>query len=548
MLTCPSGGLVKGGQLVEKFNLKKDYRYLIYGAAAQGRAILKNLRDTGYYVAAFLDRRADDLKVVDGVIVKRAEYFNHSDFENTVVVVALTNPFEHTIIADYLHELGYDKIIYNIFPGMEHVSEEIFEFKRTYGDILGGFISEQNFFCKYNDQWVNAIFEDGALIRDDGEYVVAYLPFDLCAAPSKEYLYKMLGNQIMDASPDMAERFDQPIYMAAYEQCNLFRAFFGTLKHRSKVIDVFVDFWKRNRFLYRETFPRTREGREELLINRSNTFWGMFRSFQQNGMDFFIQCPLEVCWNEKGYFNIVDGTHRIAFFLAIGLHSAPARILKRDYEEWINREKLVKCIDYVQKIHIPAAYAPIPHPNFYFFPTYRDLGGVIRLQIIEEVLMFNHIKVKGKKVLDAGSNYCYLSQNFTRMGAEVTAVEYNPNISEFGRLLNELLYCSNIKSVCCGLDEINTAERFSFTVMLTVLYPYMNQPLGLKILQNIDIVTEDFLIWESGKHPEEEIRFILENSSFDKYLKLSETFGTGKLREMGIFCKKHVQMKLPEWF
>lgn len=532
---------------MEKFNLKKDYRYLIYGAAAQGKTILRNLCDAGYAVVAFLDRRADELKAVDGVIVKRAECFNHSDFENTVVVVALTNPFEHTIIADYLHELGYDKIIYSIFPGMEHVSEEIHEFKQTYEGILGGSVSEKNVFCKYNDQWVNAIFEDGALIRDDGEYIVAYLPFDLCAAPSKEHLYKLLGSCVMDASPDMAERFDQPIFMATYEQCNLFRAFFGTLKHCGKAIDAFADFWKNNRFLYGETFPRTCEGREELLINRSNTFWGMFRSFQQSGMSFFIQHPLEVYWNENGYFNVADGAHRIAFFLAIGLHFAPARILKRDYEKWVNREKLDKCIAYVQKTHIPAAYAPIPHPNFCFFPTYRDLGGVIRLQTIEEVLMFNHIKVKGKRVLDAGSNYCYLSQNFTRMGAEVTAVEYDPNISGFGRLLNELLYCSNIKSVCCGLDEINTDERFSFTIMLTVLYPYMNQPLGLKILQNIDTVTENFLIWESGDHPEEEIRFILENSSFDEYLKLRETFGTGKLREMGIYCKKHFRMRLPEW-
>lgn len=533
---------------MEKFYLKKEYRYLIYGASVRGKEMLKGLKAAGYCVTAFLDRRAEDLKIVNGIPVYHPEKFEHNDFENTIIIVSISNPFEHTMIADYLHSFGYEKIIYAIFPGMDHTNEEISELDQTYANIQDGTVTEQNVFFQYTDQWMDLIFKDGACIQKDDKFVVAYLPIDMCFMSLRDYYYNFFGKAIMDNSPEMEERFNMPVYMAAYEQHNMFKAFYGTLSKRGKVIKAFTNFWKNNLCIYGDTFSRTPEGEEAMLINRCNAFWGMFQAYQRSGMDYFIQHPVEVYWNTNGYFNCVDGGHRISFLLAMGLSFVPALISNHDYAQWINKEKLRDCIDFAKEKHIPAAYAPIPHPHFRFFPAYRDIGGATRIHKIEEVLMYNHIQIKDSRILDAGSYYCYLSQVFARMGAKVTAIEYNLISSEFGRLLNELLYCSSIHSICCGLDEMDTKDRFSFTIMLTVLYPYINDPLGMKILHNIDIVTENFMIWESGDRPEDEIHFILENSSFKTYVKISETFGTGKLREIGIFCKEHIQMNLPEWF
>jgi hypothetical protein len=69
------------------------------------------------------------------------------------------------------------------------------------------------------------------------------------------------------------------------------------------------------------------------------------------------------------------------------------------------------------------------------------------------------------------------------------------------------------------------------------LYPLLGENAGLEILRKIDRLTCGMLIWESGDKPEEERDFILSNTSFGRYEKLSATYGTGKVRELGVFFK-----------
>ena len=54
---------------MKTYKLSKEYNYVIYGAAFLGVQILTGLRNSGYNVNAFLDKRASELKEVEGVKV-----------------------------------------------------------------------------------------------------------------------------------------------------------------------------------------------------------------------------------------------------------------------------------------------------------------------------------------------------------------------------------------------------------------------------------------------------------------------------------------------
>lgn len=59
----------------------------------------------------------------------------------------------------------------------------------------------------------------------------------------------------------------------------------------------------------------------------------------------------------------------------------------------------------------------------------------------------------------------------------------------------------------------------------------------LEILNIIDNITDKIMFWESGDDPEEEKKWIFENSSFLNYKKLKNTFGENRFSELGIFYK-----------
>lgn len=533
---------------MDKFYLKKDYRYIIYGAADMGKIIRKGLSSAGYQnIAAFLDRRAGSIQNAAGIAVYHPEKYTHTDCERTVVIVALTNPFEQAAVADYMHRFGYDKIVFLPFPGIKHPVEEINNLEDVYNRIQRGVITERDSFCRYTSELIDMQFSDGAVISISEEEVIAFLPVELCFSRNMAYDKQAPANPELSPEdlPAVYARQNLPVLMSHYERVNFFKAIYGTYRDVQRASNEFIQYWMNNKTAYKR-FERTEQGAKDLLRNRSGVFKGMLRAFQHDGMDFFIKHPISVGWNKKGIFFVYDGGHRLSFFLALGLTSIPARINKNDYLRWINIDKLGPCISYIKEQHIAGTYVSISHPNFRFFPASHDIDGNIRIQKICEFMICNYIRVENKNVMDASSYHGYFGRFFARMGAKVTAVEPVLIKSEFSRRLNDLLYCSDIKTVCCGLDEIDTTGNFSLTVVLTALCSYPSESLRRKALRNIDTVTEDLLIWESEDHAGEEIRYILDNSGFLEYFKIGETMEKERVRELGVFSKRHITIQLPE--
>lgn len=527
--------------MLETFQLEKRYDYIIYGASYAGKVIYETMHRAGYRIRCFLDRRAEEIGTQCGLPVYTPDRYPHRDFEDTVIVIAVRVPFEHEAIASFLYQLGYDKIIYRPCSGSLPAQSELMSAEDNYERLLSGRgVSEALTFVKYLGQFHEKRLFDDSIIHEDDRSVTVYLPTDLCFTNTKECVRSLgLWEPVKDSI--LLESLDLPVYMGYYSTVYFFRACMGTTPNVRAAIKAYED-WIADTPISMWNVSTA----HERVVERMQVYNGL-ESVCKMGDGFFRAHPVQVEWNPKGYFNIVDGHHRTCFYVAKGIPLIPAVMSKEDHEKWIHWDALKKCLDFISGKNMLAAYAPIPHPNFYQFPTYRDVGGHTRIQMIAEFLALNRISFQGRTVLDAGAYYCYLSQFFARLGAKVTAVEYDRESHEFAKLLNELLYCGDIDCICGGLEDLDTSRRFSVTIMLTVLYPYVGTALGRKILGNIDAVTEDLLLWESGDQPEEEIQYILKHSTFEHYLKISETVGTSKIRELGVFYRDHVHLEKPYW-
>ena len=146
-----------------KYNLCKENRYIIYGAAFMGKDVLRGLQKAGYNVEAFLDIRAEELKSVEGIRVLHPDVYDREEKENIVVIVAITNVFEQPQVAAYLQKKGYRKIICKLSADgvfAEKSAKELFE---VYEDILNGNISENTIIEELSYKCQDIYFEDQLL-------------------------------------------------------------------------------------------------------------------------------------------------------------------------------------------------------------------------------------------------------------------------------------------------------------------------------------------------------------------------------------------------
>lgn len=491
---------------MKTFNVSKADKIIIYGAAYIGKDILHRVRNLGYNVECFLDKRADKLISVDNVNVFCPDKYE-TDKENAVVIIATGNP---NSVANYLVELGYRKIVYDAYATNLDNGAVVYMAK-VYDGIMGGndFLKDIPYY--YRDVMDNRFHDNGYITEENGK-VVAYISADLFfvkEGKKDSHFYCKYANLIS--------------YIKAYDGNAINIA--ETISSLSKKICVEKlsgsDFGEMEED--RRLYTQTQLNKLNLKLNY--------------GMEWFISNAIDI--KAEGTKFIVDekDVFRVAFFLAKGLQRVPARMTKSDYEHLKNLSVLNETIEYAKTHDLLTSYTLLEHPNFYSFPAARDIGAHSRMINICKYIADNGICISDKKVIDVGSYFGYLSRFFYRMGAKVTSVEYNEEGCNFGKKLNALLYCEGIETVCGGAQELNRKNEFDIAVMLTVLYWHLDSPLGIELIHAVDEMTKSMMIWESGDEPEREKEFIINNSAFKKYVRIAETVGTGKVREMGIWYK-----------
>jgi len=498
------------------FTLTSKSTVLIYGASFIGRQFHQKLQEQGIKTAAFIDVNAAVIKNVDDVPVYTLDTvpLTKAEKNSIIIIVAVTNTQEHLFIADYLHQAGYSNVLYKSGANAHIQSIDI-----IYDGIFNGMLSIATGIeveeCQSHERWA-----DKCYVKDlEHSKLLVRVPYELL----------FIGKQKDGSGPlEMGSSLQGRPIAGAEPLLSAYDYFEG------KDTDTFERFIQEH--CHSQDSVKDTAGWMRWLEERryeSRTF------AIESSLDsrYFEKNPIEVEWSSRGLFQVVSRYRQAVYQLARNNKLIYCAITKDDYAAWKNESQVQPCIETLKKYKLSVVYTPILHPNFIDYPCMRENYGATRLMKVCKYLFENSVELHNKKVLDAGSYLSYFAQNFNRMGADVTSIEFEDANYEPACALNRLLRCDDITMIHGGIERLNPDLRFSITIMTAVLNWHLDSDLGMTIIQNIDLVTEDLLIWESGDEIEREKKFILNHSKFKTYTRLQSTFGTGKMRELGIFMK-----------
>ncbi|MFK4341366.1 MULTISPECIES: class I SAM-dependent methyltransferase [unclassified Paenibacillus] len=421
--------------------------------------------------------------------------------------------------------------------------EKILELERINADLVSRIASDRslkddllkqneivNWKCKakrFENQISSYLDGDGSIIDHsfirlaEDQHVVAFIPVELLFTEDKITAYSKVDQITADWKHQNT----------VWENINLVRLkphrdLMNFFKGLEKSPDAYIK-WFENLFSSRGLIA---ESSIAVIDRRHREFQCMSKELNK-GIDFFTDNPIEVRWNPSGYFNIIDGHHRAMFLYCSGMRLIPAKVSVQEFINWINKEKALECLELINDQVRSEFYTPICNPYFYDRPAYRDNSYKSRLDHILE--FFNSKRFSNYKILDIGSNLGYYSQFFSREGAKVTALEPDKQHYDLAKLLTELTH-TNITLLQDKIEEYETSETYDVAIFLTVFYHFFEDKREL-IIKNLDKLITSFIIWESGDNPQMEIDYITQNSKFTYYKQIGDTYGTDKIRELGIF-------------
>jgi SAM-dependent methyltransferase len=306
-------------------------------------------------------------------------------------------------------------------------------------------------------------------------------------------------------------------------------ALFDYFLQRGSSPDEYLDWWD-GLFLSRGLAPPV--SREALLEQRYREFCAMEKLVQSPGALAAALSPAAEL-NDRGYFNLRDGHHRAAFLFVRGWRRIPVRMSSIDAARFGHSQWVGPVLAEIVKQERRLFYTPILAPAFFDQPSERDGAYPSRLDHILREL--GSERVSGRRVLDIGSNLGFYAQHFAREGANVTAVEPDAKHAALACRLGDLLQAHY--QLFSEPFETAAVERCDVGIMLSVLYHFVDDERRCAaFLEKIDRCVGEKLFWESGADPEREKALILERTHLRRYRKLAETYGTGKRRELGVFC------------
>jgi hypothetical protein len=503
-------------QQSNRFVIKKNSIVVIYGASFVGKTFYNALKTQGIETIIFLDMNAPVLGDIGGVpiYIPDAAPILDTQKNDVIVIVAVTNVKEHPFIANYLLNAGYKNILYkfgiNDFPQPSDL---------IYDGILNGTLQIGDG-IEVKGSNIPKFWTDRSYLRELGkDRLLVLIPIELL------FISRQKDTEIPS---EMGISLENRPLIGAVPLLNAYDYFEGK---NTDSFELFIQRLSTSRDSHRDSVGWMRWLEERR--NESRTF------ALEVELDncYFEKNPVEVEWSSRGLFFVLSRYRMAVYQVARNRKLIPCSVSRDEYSEWRNEPEISPCIESLKKHSLSYVYTPILHPNFIDYPCMRENYGMTRLMTLCKYIYENSIELTGKKVLDAGSYLSYFAQNFSRMGANVTSVEFDSAKYEPACAINKMLRQDDVVMIENGIEELSPNNRYSITIMTAVLNWHLDSELGKKIINIINLVTEDYLIWESGYAIEREKQFILDNSSFKKYTRLQSTFGTGKLRELGVFSK-----------
>ncbi|VXC32238.1 conserved hypothetical protein [Pseudomonas sp. 8Z] len=395
--------------MTDVFEWGPETEVVIYGAAALGTLVCRNIRAISR-VVAFFDKRGDELETCMGVPVHSLEQapFSADRRKRLVVFIAIKNIFEHEYLVNRLIELGYERIVFkaadrSVFDkrGMEGL-EAIAE---TFDQAVAGSLTLPRQVpvsrLSFRVEW-----RDYASIRTAAGRVLAHIPVSDIAT-----------NLYGDAS----YAWENVPIAAMFPHLEFFEYLGGDAKASPDFyIEDFIVYTARRNGDY----ATTERWKENVIQNRAMVHEQMSLAWELD-REFFTRNAPEAVWNPRGHFNLTSGKHRATFLVSKGCKFIVLSMSEDDYEEYLNRSTLEAAIRFVEDHGARPLPAPVLHPFFYRYPCagaesfHGLLARLLRIMGKEVFQRHGTVNFRRLRINDASRDWAELGLRFAKLGAQV---------------------------------------------------------------------------------------------------------------------------------
>lgn len=432
------------------FQLDENSNILIYGAASIGIIAYNIFKEKNIPVRGFIDKRGDEIVQLCGLKVWCLEDEDIKALDkNFVVFVGVKNVFEHDNIVRKLLEYGFNNIIYrpySVIKGEGKIEEK--KLNEIYDAIMNRNIKVSGDPIPKTFNVQSYDFKDYSVIKSDESIKTVYVPIESLFTDNKEVKERWGWTNIpvLTLIPhiDFFKYLDgqnEYSYHRYLDYCVAFAQSTGQIK--------ITDLWKEN-----------------VIKNRADVYSNMNLSLERD-YDFFLRNAPTGEWNPKGYFNLVSGKHRAAFFLAKGKQFFPLKISVDDFNSWVNKPFLDKLINRFFELDLHESHAPIEHPYFYDLKCVdRSFWYRLLCSFMYNIALYQYESVHNIALSELGgviislNDDGYIARNLQKYGMGVKV--YNTSI--LGEILNELLLIkrNNAKNLEYAVIEYKFGTEIPF--------------------------------------------------------------------------------------
>lgn len=504
--------MYQGSKSKREFNIDKNIKIYLYGMNEQAKIHAKELRSRGYCIAGFIDKRMFDKETHDNINIYTLDKICIKNPEDSCVIIMLQNAVNHDIIAKKITRIGIINILY--LPMQEAITDEKASVLRNkYNEFLSERYEKlKGIPCYYIEDTFEMAF-NRCVIDDSNSRIRLMVPAELLfsSLKSSDEKFAKYNNLPLPMVQPYNELFD--FLSGAKFDCNEYMEKVGLC---AQIYDKTVNI--------------------DNVISHRISLYVKFTNEINRGMQFFYDSSAKVSWNSRGYFNIIDGHHRVFFLFHRKIYLIPISVTRNDFDKIMNIGKAKELYIFLKKKNIYKLPAPIEHPLFVGFPTEREFGENKIIIGIEKLIQKN--VYKDKKILDISNYTSYFARNMARLEVRsVVAYEQNEQNYQIARLANEILSISNISLELKNWWGEEQLEEADIVFLLDAWKNIGDNDLNLAY-KNLDYITKDILIWQSGAEIENDKEMIKNAITFKDYYKIGYFFNGQCVTEVGVFSKQ----------
>jgi len=404
---------------------REERPVILYGAAHVGTLVLNRLRGK-CKIAAFIDKRADEMGLYEGlpVCLPASDCFTEDIKRSAIVIVCVKNIFDHEQIAFSLVGNGFQNIVFCPVDGSRYryrSEADRAEMAALYHCVVEGYFTLPQGVPRAPGLLVPRFVDSAVLDRHEGG-VTALIP--------AMFLYNRLNGNGVWADAAILSLFP---YFA------LFESFSGNIKADiSLYLDAAKQYAKNS-----GDFLTTPRWEANVIHNRRMAYERMRVSDELSNV-FFARQAISAGWNKAGgYFNMNGGKHRTVYQIHQRRMYVPLRLTEADYAAYLNQPAADKAIAHVIEMGMTELPYPVLHPYFANVPydpasNYCNLLYAFTYWLSERIYADRgKTGFRGLSVLDATGAAFPLACCMEKLGCRV---EYLRPLSGFDALVSDLYH------------------------------------------------------------------------------------------------------------